>query len=147
MKNDLNSVQIAGNLTRDPELKTLDSGTAICNFSIANNRDYKKDGQPVEKVTFIDCQAWGKTGEIISQFFTKGKPILLEGENEYSEWTDKDTGKKRSKVSIKVSKFYFLNDGKKSDSQQSEPQPGLGGLGTPVTDQDHIPPGENGVPF
>jgi len=75
----LNKVQIAGRLTRDPELRYLPNGTAICQIGVAVNRSWK------EEVTFVDVTLWGKTGENVSQYLKKGNPIYVEGRPEAIE--------------------------------------------------------------
>lgn len=111
-----------GNLTRDPEVKHLPSGTSVTEFGIAVNESYKdKSGSKVEKVHFFDCFAWGRVGEVISEYFKKGKKILLYGSLAFEQWEDKSGGK-RSKIRIKVAGFDFLPDGKGRDSNQDARQ-------------------------
>ena len=74
-----NKVILAGNMVRDPELKYTQGGTAVAEFGIAINRRWEKDGQKQEEVTYVDCNAWARTAEVICEFFTKGKPILAAG--------------------------------------------------------------------
>lgn len=109
-----NKVIIAGHLTRDPEVKYLSSGSAICNFSVAVSEKWKDkaSGEMKESTAFIDCDAWGKTAEIIGEHFAKGKPILVEGRLKQENWDDKETGKKRSKLKVTVDSFQFLGGGK-----------------------------------
>ena len=109
-----NKVIIAGHMTRDPEVKYLSSGSAICNFSVAVSEKWKDktSGEMKESTAFIDCDAWGKTAEIIGQHFSKGKPILVEGRLKQENWDDKETGKKRSKLKVTVDSFQFLGGGK-----------------------------------
>lgn len=107
---DLNKMLLSGRLVRDPELRYLQSGTAVCNFSVATNRKYKNQNtnELVEEVTFVDITAWGKTGENISKFFSKGQPILVEGRMSQSTWEDKATGQKRSKLFVTLEQFHFF---------------------------------------
>ena len=75
-----NKVILAGNLTRDPELRYTPKGTAIANFGLAINRKWKSEsGESKEEVTFVDVEAWDRQGEVIAQYFKKGSPILVEG--------------------------------------------------------------------
>lgn len=117
-----NKVIIAGHLTRDPEVKYLNSGSAICNFSVAVSEKWKDktSGEMKESVAFIDCDAWGKTAEIIGQHFQKGKAILVEGRLKQENWDDKETGKKRSKLKVTVDSFQFLGGGKGEGGGQSQ---------------------------
>lgn len=107
-----------GNLCRDPELRSTPNGTAVCKFSIAVNSNFtSKDGEKREEVTFVDCEAWAKTAEIIAKYFTKGKPILLEGRLKQDSWSDRD-GNKRTKLKAVVESFQFV--GGKDGGQESD---------------------------
>jgi single-strand DNA-binding protein len=104
-----NKVLLMGNLTRDPQLKYLPSQMAVVEFGIAVNRKYRtQSGEDREEVNFIDCTAWGKTGEVINQYFQKGKPIFIEGRLKYDSWEDKQGGGKRSKLTVVVDNFQFI---------------------------------------
>lgn len=106
-----NKVILAGNLTRDPQLNYTPSQTAVCEFGLAINRRYRgSDGQQRDDTCFVDCQAWGKTGEIINQYMSKGRPLLVEGRLTYDAWEAKD-GQKRSKLRVTVENFQFLGSG------------------------------------
>ncbi len=99
---------IAGNLTRDPELRTTPSGASVCSFSVAVNRVYRDtSGEQKEDVSFIDCSAWGKLGEMISQYAKRGSGVLVSGRLDQRSWEDKNTGQKRSRVEIVVEDFNF----------------------------------------
>lgn len=103
-----NKCILIGNLTRDPELKYLPSQTAVAEFGIAMNRKWRDaEGNDKEDVTFVDCAAFGKTGEIINEHFRKGKPIMVEGRLKYDSWEGKD-GSKRSKLTVVVESFTFV---------------------------------------
>ena len=105
----LNKVMLMGNLTRDPEIKYTPKGTAIANFGIAINRVFTPEGgEKREEVTFIDLEAWGRTAEVIGEYFKKGKPIFIEGRLKLDQWDDKTTGKKMSKLRVVVESFEFL---------------------------------------
>lgn len=104
-----NKVFLMGNLTRDPSLKHLPSQTAVAEFGLAINRRYKTaSGEEREEVTFVDCTAFGRTGEVINQYFTKGKPIFVEGRIKYDTWDDKQGGGRRSKLTVVVEHFQFV---------------------------------------
>ena len=104
-----NKVILMGNLTRDPQLKYLPSQMAVAEFGIACNRKFRtQSGEDREEVTFVDCAAFGKTGELINKFFQKGKPIFIDGRLKYDQWEDKQGGGKRSKLSIVVENFQFV---------------------------------------
>src|SRR5271168_1544362 len=105
----VNRVTLIGNLTRDPQLKYLPNQTAVAEFGIAMNRKFKSaSGEDREEVTFVDCSAFGRTGEVINQYFQKGKPIFIEGRLKYDSWEDKQGGGKRSKMSVVVENFQFV---------------------------------------
>ena len=99
---------ITGNLTRDPELRTTPNGTSVCSFSVAVNRVYRdSSGNQQEAVSFIDCSAWGKLGEMIGQYAKKGSGVLVSGRLDQRSWEDKNSGQKRSRVEIVVEDFNF----------------------------------------
>ncbi len=134
-----------GNLTRDPELRVLPKGTAICQFGLAINRTYKDDsGASRDDTTFVDCEAWGKSAETLAKYMSKGKPLFVSGRLKLDSWDDKTTGQKRSKTKVVVENFQFL--GGRDDAQKDEPTTGSTG-GKPT----HSPagPADNSedVPF
>lgn len=99
---------IAGNLTRDPELRTTPNGASVCGFTVAVNRVYRDaSGTQREGVSFIDCSAWSKLGEMIAQYAKKGTAVLVCGRLDQRSWEDKIDGKKRSRVEIVVEDFNF----------------------------------------
>lgn len=120
----LNEVTIAGNLTRDPEMKALPSGMQVTSFSVATNRVWKdKDGKNQEAVEYHNCVAFGKTAETIAKYFTKGKPIYVRGRIQTRSW-DKD-GVKQYRTEIVLELFKFLNDGtgsKTNDAPSTQSQ-------------------------
>ena len=120
MARGFSKVIIVGNITRDPELRSTPSGTQVCGFSVAVNRNYRDgSGEQKENVSFFDCSAWGKSGEIIAQYAKKGSGILVSGRLEQRSWEDKE-GHKRSRVEIVVEDFNFIggNDGGASGSSK-----------------------------
>ena len=111
----MNQINIIGRIGKEVELKYLASGSALANFSIAVNQDYKKqDGTKVEKTSWFDITAFGKTAENVNTFFNKGSMIGITGELEQQTWDAQD-GSKRSKVVIKLQSFTFID--KKADNQ------------------------------
>lgn len=102
----LNSVNIMGNLTRDPELKYIPSGKAVCSLSIANNRVYTKNGEKVTEVSYFDVDVWGPAAENCSKYLTKGNGIIVEGRLKQDRW-EKD-GKTQSRVRITANAVHFL---------------------------------------
>ena len=109
-----NRMILMGNLTRDPETKALPSGQTVTNFGIAVNESWtdKNTGEKREDVCFVDVDAWGRQGEAVSEFFHKGKPILVEGRHKFLQW-EADDGSKRSRHSISLESFSFV--GPKND--------------------------------
>ena len=102
-----NKVILMGNLTRDPELRQAGS-TSVANIGLAVNRKWKdRDGKQQEEVTFIDCEAWGRTAEVMTQYLEKGREIFIEGRLKLDTWQDKDGGK-RSKLKVVVENFQFV---------------------------------------
>src|SRR5882762_10819578 len=94
-----NKVILAGNLTRDPELRYTPKGSAIADLSVAVNRTWKTEtGETKEEATFVEVAAYGRTAEVIAQYLKKGRPILIEGRLKLDQWDDKQTGQKRSKL-------------------------------------------------
>src|SRR5688500_17893477 len=114
-----------GNLTRDPQVKHLPSQMVVVEFGLAVNRKYKTaDGADKEEVAFVDCTAFGRQAETISQYCTKGKPIFVEGRLKFDTWDDKSGGGKRSKLTVVVEHFQFL--GRASEEGSGRPGDFLG---------------------
>lgn len=115
-----NKVILIGHITRDPE--TVGQAGAVTKFGLAVNHKWRtKDGEDREEVCFVDCAAFGKTGETIVKFFKKGKPILVEGRLRFETWESE--GGKRSKHTISVESFGFVGGNKADgDGEQEQPQ-------------------------
>src|SRR5213592_732390 len=96
-----NKVIIAGNLTRDPEMRYTPKGTAVAGFGLAINRKWKTEtGEMKEEVTFVDVDAFGRQAEVIAQYMKKGRPLLVEGRLRYETWDDKQTNQKRNNLGV-----------------------------------------------
>ena len=109
----LNKIILMGRLTRDPELRRTQSGTAVASFTLAVDRDFKsQDGE--RETDFIDIVAWRGTGEFVSKYFTKGRMAVVEGRLQVRDWTDKDGNKRRS-TEVVADNVYF-GDSKRSES-------------------------------
>ena len=145
-----NKVILAGNLTRDPELRYTPKGTAIAKIGLAINRTWKSEsGENKEEVTFVDVDAFGRTAEVIGQYLKKGRPILMEGRLRLDQWDDKQTGQKRSKLGVVLESFQFIDSGKgdggpgdgsrsrSSAPTQSAPEPAE--AGAPAPEEDDVP--------
>ena len=110
----LNNIIIMGRLTRDPELRRTQSGTAVTSFTMAVDRDFKS--QSGEKETdFIDVVAWRSTAEFVAKYFTKGRMAVVEGRLQIRDWTDKD-GNKRRNAEVLADNIYFGDAKKDVDS-------------------------------
>ncbi len=111
-----NKVILAGNLTRDPELRYTPKGTAVARIGLAINRSWRTEtGEQKEEVTFVDVDAFGKQAETIGQYLKKGRPLLVEGRLRYETWDDKQTGQKRSKLGVVLDSFQFLDSGNRGE--------------------------------
>lgn len=113
----MNTVCLMGRLTRDPELRHTQVGTAVASFTLAVDRG--KGERTGERITdFIDCVAWKGTAEIISKYFAKGQMAAVTGRLQIRDWTDKDGNKRRS-AEVVISKIFFA-DSKKSRKGASQ---------------------------
>ena len=113
-----NKVILIGNLTADPELKQTQSGVSVCTFNIAVNRKYNKDGN--NECDFITIQTWRQTAEFVSRYFKKGKPILVCGQLQTRNWTDKD-GNKRYATEVVADEVSFVGNNESSTTTNSAP--------------------------
>jgi single-strand DNA-binding protein len=118
---DLNRVVLIGRLTRDAETKFIQSGQAVCKFSLAVNRRRKVGDQWEEEASFFDAVLWGRQAETLGQYLTKGKQIGLEGELKQDRW--EQDGQKRSKVEIVVSNIQLLGSGQGPGGQSGGSYP------------------------
>ena len=143
---------ITGNLTRDPELRSTPNGASVCSFSVAVNRTYRDtSGENKEEVSFIDCSAWNKLGEMIAQYAKKGSGVLVSGRLSQRSWEDKDGGGKRSRVEIVVEDFNFIGNASRDDNGSSYSPSAANSSADASSDiPDDIPEGEidlSEVPF
>ncbi len=124
----LNSVNMMGNLTRDPEIRYTPAGKAVCNLSIANNRVYTKNGEKVQEVSFFDVEVWGAMAENCTKYLKKGSGIIVEGRLRQDRW-EKD-GKTQSRVRISANNVHFMpkkgegtSSGQGASSQEQQDSP------------------------
>jgi single-strand DNA-binding protein len=151
-----NRVILAGNLTRDPELRYSPKGTAIARLGLALNRSFTTEaGEKRDEVTFVDVDAFGRQAEVISQYMRRGRPILIEGRLRLDQWEDKNTHQKQSKLRVVLESFSFL------DSKAADPAapgaapvgarpapPAAGASPPPAPAEPEVPPQEeDDVPF
>jgi single-strand DNA-binding protein len=150
-----NKVILAGNLTRDPEMRYTTKGTAVAKLGLAVNRTWRNEaGETKEEVTFVDVDAFGKQAEVISQYLRKGGPILLEGRLKLDQWDDKQTGQKRSRLGVVLESFTFIGGPSRGDSSgnaeapRRSPQQAAATAPEPSpAAQPDGPPEEDDVPF
>lgn len=154
MAANFNKVILAGNLTRDPELRYTPKGTAIAKIGLAINRKWRSEsGEMKDETTFVDVDAFGKTAETIGQYLKKGRPILVEGRLRYETWDDKQTGQKRSKLGVVMDSFQFMDSGNRNDNEGGAPavarapRPAAASTPTPEAGGDSEPPQDDDVPF
>jgi single-strand DNA-binding protein len=123
-----------GNLTRDLEIRYIPSGQAVTTLGLAVNEKYGKGDDAKENTLFVDIVAWGKTAENCVEFLSKGSPVFVEGKLRLETWDDKETGAKRSKISVTALSVQFLSSGKGKPAEAQEPD-----MFAPVPDDDEVP--------
>ena len=115
----LNKVMLMGNLTRDPELKTVNGKSSVVEIGLAINRTIKSDnGESREEVTFVDVTVWGRTAENVAKYLKKGSSALVEGRLQFDSWQDKATGQNRSKLRVVADSVQFLSSPKDAGGEQ-----------------------------
>lgn len=121
MARSLNQVTLMGNLTRDPELRTIPSGQSVTSFSLALNRAYRDQGGEWQEATdYVDVVAWGPLGERVAQYLTKGRRALVQGRLQSRSW--EQDGQKRSKLEVLANDVTFLDGrGGEGDTGSSAP--------------------------
>jgi single-strand DNA-binding protein len=120
----LNKVFLMGRITRDPELRRTGNGVAVTSFTVAVDRDFGKTESGEKETDFIDCVAWRQTGEFVNKYFGKGRMIVVCGQLQIRNWTDKDGNKRRS-AEVIADQVYFgdsKNETKSAPAAQAEPQ-------------------------
>ena len=139
----MNKVILVGRLARDPELRATNTGLPVCNFAVACDRRYVKQGEE-RQADFINCIAWRQTGESIAKYFTKGQRIALEGSLQVRTWTDNE-GKNRSTMEVVVDQWEFAQSkgestGGGSYSAPVAPAPAAGDIdGFMPIDEEELP--------
>lgn len=120
----VNIVILAGNLTRDPQVRNLANEKQVANFGLAVSRKFKgADGEMKEETTFVDIEAWGRTAELVGQYLSKGKQALVEGRLKMESWDDKTSGQKRSKIVVVADQVTFLSAPAAGGAQQPQARP------------------------
>src|SRR3954462_15770646 len=143
----LNKVLLMGNLTRDPELRVTPKGTSICQFSLAINHQFKMEsGESREEVIYVDVEAWGKQGETIAKYVTKGRPLYVEGRLRLDQWEDKNTKEKRSRMKVVLEQFQFLGDSRGGPSGAPGGASAADGIDQTASPERHSPPARGNAP-
>jgi single-strand DNA-binding protein len=143
-----NKVILAGNLTRDPELRYTPKGLAIAKIGLAINRTWKNEsGEQKEEVTFVDVDSFGRQAEVISQYLKKGRPVLIEGRLKLDTWDDKQTNQKRSKLGVVLESFSFLDSQRTGDAGGPPPSRPRQPEAPPPPGEPEAPPTDDDVPF
>lgn len=157
MAANINRVVLVGNLTRDPELKHLASGTALCSLRIAvNTRRKDESGQWTDKPNYFDISVWGNQGESCAQYLAKGRPVAIDGRLEWREWEATDGSGKRQAVEIVADNVQFL--GSRGDGEggggggsylppQTGPSQTGGQAGGSDADFPSTPTADDDIPF
>jgi len=154
MAGNFNKVLLMGNLTRDIELRFAQgSNNAIAKFGLAVNRRYRTaDGEQREEVTFVDCDAFGKTAEVMNQYLRKGRPVFIEGHLRLDTWEKE--GQKMSKLKVVVDNFQFIDSkegggggGGGDAPPRSAPARSTGGTKPAAGAANYDPVGEDDIPF
>lgn len=144
-----NFVLLMGNLTRDPEVRTIPSGTTVADLGLAVNESYKnKSGELVETTVFVDVVVWGRLAETCGQYLKKGSPALVEGRLQLDQWEGKD-GEKRSKLRVRADRVQFLSmggGGRRSEGGEEAPPPPRGPSASGGAPKRSAPPAEGGAP-
>ena len=144
-----NKVILAGNLTRDPELRYTPKGTAVARITLAVNRTYTsgEGGEKKEEVSFVDVDVWGRQAEVISQYMKKGRPLLVEGRLKQDTWEDKNTKQKQSKLKVVLESFSFLDSGNRGGEGAPPARPPAAPAASAPEPPDAEPPQDDDVPF
>lgn len=143
----INRVLIGGNLTADPQVRFLSNENAVASFSLAINRRFKAaDGQMKEEVTFVSCEAWGRTAELVGQYLTKGRACFVEGRLKLDSWDDKD-GQKRQKLKVVADSVQFLDSGNREGAGEREPQGAAAAAPSKPSRPAPAPMGDDEPPF
>jgi single-strand DNA-binding protein len=151
MAANINRVVLVGNLTRDPEMKHLPSGTALCSLRIAvNTRRKDESGQWTDKPNYFDVSVWGNQGESCAQYLAKGRPVAIDGRLEWREWEATDGSGKRQAVEIVADNVQFLGsrgDGDGGGGGGNSFVPQNAGQSSGGSDFSSQPTGDDDIPF
>jgi single-strand DNA-binding protein len=138
----LNRVFLAGNLTRDPEVRYTPSGQAVANLGLAVTEKYrsKKTGEMEESVCYVDLEVWGRQAETCGEYLSKGSPVLIEGRLKLDQW-ETDSGEKRSRMRVRADRVQFLSSPRRAEYAGA---PGGAAANDAPPKQDAPPPADEG---
>jgi single-strand DNA-binding protein len=148
-----NKVILAGNLTRDPELRYTPKGVAIAKITLAINRTWKSEtGETKEEVTFVDVDAFGRQAEVVGQYMKKGRPFLVEGRLKLDQWEDKNTHQKQSKLKVVLEGFSFIDSNRGEGAAPGAARPAAAaaapaGTAAAAAEPEAPEPEQDDVPF
>ena len=152
-----NKVILMGNLTRDPEMRYVPSGTAVTNFGLAMNERYtdRQTGEQKESPCFVEITAWGRQAEIVNEYLTKGSPVFLEGSLKFDSW-EADDGTKRNRLSVTAFRIQLIGgrrDGDEMSGGYADAEPAAAPTqsapyqGTPAPEASAPSATEDDIPF
>ncbi len=133
--NNLNSILLEGNLTKDPEISKTKNGIATCNLTVATNRSYKEENKYEQEVSYFDVKAYGKLAEVSGEYLKKGRGVRIIGRIKQDRWKD-DDGKNHSRVVVMADHIEFqperkkvdqpvLEEGKNKETEEKQPEPAV----------------------
>lgn len=134
----LNKVILVGNVTRDPEVRRIGSGTAVCDIGLAiNDRRKGQSGEWVEETTFVDVTLWERTAEVAGEYLTKGSSVLIEGRLKLESWQSKE-GEKRTKLKVIAERMQMLG-GKGDGGGRGDSNPAGRSQSSAANEEDDVP--------
>lgn len=140
-----NRVILVGNLTRDPELRHIPSGTAVCEIGLAVNDRVKRGDQWVDETTFVDVTLWARTAEVAQQYLSKGSPVLIEGRLKLDTWEKE--GQKRSKLRVIADKMQMLGGREGGGGSRPRQSDSYATQEESYSNPSYSPPAEDDIPF
>ncbi len=145
----LNKVLLIGNLTQDPELRRIPSGTAVSTLRLAVSESFQnKSGERVERTVFLDVDVWDRQAETCQQYLSKGSPVFVEGRLQMDQWDDKETGQKRSRLKVPADRVQFLS-GPRRDGAVRDAAPASAAAAAPAASEEPLskPADDEEIPF
>jgi len=145
----LNKVLLIGNLTQDPELRRIPSGTAVSTLRLAVSESFQnKSGERVERTVFLDVDVWDRQAETCQQYLSKGSPVFVEGRLQMDQWDDKETGQKRSRLKVRADRVQFLS-GPRRDGAVRDAAPASAAAAAPAAFEEPLskPADDEEIPF